>query len=359
MKYHSINKETSEFAHKNLSLAKNSFFSITMILLVILCAAQGAKSINSTAKSPNADTVFYRIDSSIRRMQDQLWKQGLDFLRRKKKKLRKIKCYITVDETYDSYTGKLHKKPITKLTKEQKTTRKYIHKYKIKRGDTGSFKYLVFALVYGNKKQVLCVKPLKRKEEYWSFVSETLKTLYNEVKFECALLDRGFYVAELVDELEKEKIPYLIRAKLCDTFRKVYGIFQTWRSYDYEVAEWAKTTLVLGKDFKGRDWGFITNLKVKNLENLRQIYKKRWNIENIFKATDGIQVQVATANHKTRLFAVCLSFLIYNNWQCRNKRPTLLNHVKQSIKKILKWLFRSPYRDRFILNDPLWEFVGN
>ena len=44
-------------------------------------------------------------------------------------------------------------------------------------------------------------------------------------------------------------------------------------------------------------------------------YNQRWNIENVFKATDGIQFQTATAKVKARLFAVLLSFLLYNAWQ--------------------------------------------
>lgn len=357
---HPIDKEMSIFAHKNLSVAKNNTFSILIILLVLIGAAQNSHTINATATSPDGDSVFYRIDTSIRQLQDQFWKNGLQFLRDKKKKLRRTKCYITVDETYDSYTGRLHKKPLDKLTKEQKTVRRYIHKYRIKRGDTGSFKYLVFALVYGNKKRVLRVKTLRRSEEYWLFVAKTLKELYQEVKFECALMDRGFYVAKLVNQLEKDNVPFLIRAKLSDTMKVIYGIYPEWISYDYPVKEWAWTTLVLGLDFLGRKWGFVTNLKIAKTKpkELRQIYKRRWNIENIFKATDGIQLRVATSNHLTRLFSVCLSFIVYNSWQEKNKRPTLLNHMKQIFKKILKAICKvCPYRDKLKLNDPLWEFI--
>jgi hypothetical protein len=358
-RYH-INKELSVFAHKNLSTASNNIFSIAMLLLVLVGAAQNGHSVNATASSPNADSIFYRINTSIRSIQDQFWRTSIAWLRRRKKKLAKLKCYLTVDETHDSYTGRLHKKPLKNLTKQEKIIRQYIHKYKPKKGDTGSFKYLVFALVYGKKKRVLRVKAIRAKESYWQFVAQTLKELYHQVKFECALLDRGFYVAELVDQLQQNGTPFVIRAQLCDTMKKIYGIYREWKRYDYQLANWLPTTLVLGKDWRNRQWGLLTNLEVERLEDVRHFYSKRWNIENVFKATDGIQLRVATSNHKTRMFAVCLSFLIYNAWQQKNKRSTLLDYVKQLFEELLKQIFRiCSYRNRLKLNLPLWSFVQN
>ncbi|MBW2976699.1 transposase [Candidatus Woesearchaeota archaeon] len=323
-----------------------------------MCAAQEGHSVNATASAPDADSVFYRIDTSIRKMQDQFWGQTLKLLRRKKKKLAKVKCYITVDETYDSYTGNLHKKPVRELTREQKTIRQYIHEYQPKKGDTGSFKYLVFALVYGRKKMVLRAKALRRKEEYWSLVVRTLKELSSELKFECALMDRGFYVAELIDQLQKESIPFVVRACICDYMKIILGIYREWKIYEYDVAGWAKTKLILGRDFRGYPWGFVTNLSFNHLEDIRFLYKKRWNIENIFKATDGIQLKVATSNHITRMFAVCLSFLIYNAWQNKNMKPTLLDFIKKIFQVLFAFIRKiSPYRDKFKLNLPLWDFL--
>ena len=82
-----IDNEMSLFAHKNVSVAKNTVFSISMVLLVLLTAAQNGHSINATAVSPNADSVFHRIETSIRQLQEQFWRQNRKFLRMKKKKL--------------------------------------------------------------------------------------------------------------------------------------------------------------------------------------------------------------------------------------------------------------------------------
>ena len=329
-----------------------------MILLVLVSAAQGRESVHSLASSPNDDTALYRINTSVRQLQEQFWKQGLEFIRQNKKKLRRTKCYLVIDETYESYTGNLHKKPLEELTPEQRTTRKHIHKYKPKNGDTGSFKYLVFAVVYQNKRHVLRVRALQRGESYWSFIVKTLDEIYREIKFDCALMDRGFYVAELVDLLEKKQIPYLIRAKLYDSMRSFYGIYSEWKAHDYLLDERAKTKLVLGRDVSNKEWGFLTNLRIKNFPIFLTIYKKRWNIENIFKATDGIQLRVATSDHIKRLFAVCLSFIVYNSWQDWKNSFSLLGFMKKIVKIILRIIKTiCPHRDRLKLNSPLWDFV--
>lgn len=293
MATHHINEELSIFAHKNISVSDNNIFCITAILVVLIGAAHQSCSINSITNSPNPDTVFYRFNTSIRNMQNQMWNNSRNFLRRKQNKFKRCKCFISVDETYDSYTGKIHKKPIKDLSENEKAIRKYIHKYKIKRGDTGSFKYLVFALTYGNKRRVLYVKALRRKESYWKFVATTLLKIQKELKFEAALLDRGFYVSDLINELEKHNIPYIIRAKISDSMKKYFGFFKKWRSYEYSVADNANTNLILGRDKFYRRWAFVSNCS--NLFNIRKQYAKRWDIENIFKATDGIQLKVSTA----------------------------------------------------------------
>ena len=360
MTWISIDKNVQEFAHKNLSERKNATFSIAMILLVLISAATNNHSVHSEAKSPNDDSVFYRIETSIRQVEKQFWQQSLAFLRRKREKLRKTKCYITIDETYDSYTGKHHKKDQKKLTREEKEIQKYIHNYKPKNGDTGSFKYLVIALVYGNKRRVLRVKALKRKVKYKYFIVETLKDISKEISFECSLFDRGFYDAKLIDDLQKEKIPFIIRAKISKKMKKIYGIYRTWKSYTYLVSGHTETTFILGKDLQNKQWGFVTNMQFAKLEEVRFVYKKRWNIENIFKATDGIQLRVATANHVTRMFAVCLSFLVYNARQNKNQKPTLLDFIKSLFSAILKTTRRvARCMELFRLNNPTWNISAH
>lgn len=362
-----IDKYAISFADKNISEKINATYPITMILMVLVAASYGCHSINSKAISPDADTVFYRIDTSITVLENQLWKQGLQFLREKRRKLAKAKSYIVVDETYESYTGKLRKKEKKHkegLTKEEKKILKYIHKYKPEKGDTGSYKYLVFAIVYGNKRRVLRVKAVKRKENCDDFIIKTLHVIKKEVSYECALFDRGFYDGLFIEKLKRNNIPFIVRARISDRMKKIFGFYSEWKCYrDFEIGEnKIKGNLVLGVDFaegKRAKWAFITNIEFENWRGVREIYRKRWNIENIFKATDGIQLRAQTNNPVTRLFCVCLSFLLYNAWQNKNKRGTLLNFVMNALESIFELIIRTVgfYRDKLKINIPFWDKI--
>lgn len=366
-----IDKWTSMFVHKNISNSKNVTYSIATIVLVLLAASYGCFSVNSKAISPNADTVFYRIDTSIRSMENQFWSQSIDFLRQRRSKLKKFKSYIIVDETHDSYTGKLlrkEKRHKDKLTRDEKHILKFIHTYKPKEGDTGSYKYLVFAIVYGNTRRVLRVKALKKKEHYKDFIVEVLLELKKEVSYECALFDRGFYDGGFVEKLKKNKIPFILRARISDTMKKVYGFYKEWKCYrDFPIGDRGKGDLILGVDYtdgKRMKWAFITNLDFENWFKVRELYKKRWNIENIFKATDGIQLRAQTNNPTTRMFCVCLSFLFYNAWQAKHRKCkcTLLNFVMRILENVLAFILKAAeniefYRDRLKLNLPFWDRI--
>ena len=353
--------------------------------MVLLAASYGGHSINSKAISPSADTVFYRIDTTIKQMETQFWKSGLQFLREKRKKLKKLKCYLIVDETHDSYTGKLLKKEkkakekLKKgkklkekegLTKDEKDILKYVHKYKPEKGDTGSYKYLVFAIVYGNKRKVLRVKAIKKKENYKPFIIQTLNELQKEVSFKCVMFDRGFYDGTFIEELNNHKIPFILRARISKMMKVEYGFYAEWKRYnDFEIGESkAKGDLILGVDYtqgKKTKWAFISNMEFDNLYEVRNIYRKRWNIENIFKATDGIQLRAQTNNPTIRLFCVCLSFLFYNAWQSKHKRKniTLNDFVMHILEAIFEFIIRLKdktiefYRDRLKINIPFWDRI--
>lgn len=365
----SIDKHAISFAAKNISKADNTKYTAAMILMVLLAASYGCHSVNSKAISPDADTVFYRINTSITILENQLWKQGLRFLREKRRKLSKVKSYIIVDETYESYTGKLlkkEKKRKEELTKKEKKILKYLHKFKPEKGDTGSYKYLVFAIVYGKKRRVLRVKAVKRKENCDDFIIKTLQALKKEVSYECVIFDRGFYDGLLIEDLKRNKISFIVRARISDHMKKIFGFYTEWKCYrDFEIGKHKiKGNLILGIDFaegKRNKWAFITNMEFKSWQGVREVYRKRWNIENIFKATDGIQLRAQTNNPATRLFCVCLSFLFYNAWQNKNKRGTLLNFVMNALESIFDFIARTAefYRDKLKINIPFWDKISS
>ena len=148
--------------------------------------------------------------------------------------------------------------------------------------------------------------------------------------------------------------------------KKILGFYREWKCYkDYEIGEHkVKADLVLGYDHTGgkrTKWAFITNMEFEDWYSVREIYRKRWNIENIFKATDGIQLRAQTNNPTTRLFCVCLSFLFYNAWQSKNKRKylTLLDFVMNTLENIFAFIVKTVkfYRDKLKIKLPFWDII--
>lgn len=359
-----LDKDVQAFIAKNVSAARNVTYATAMILLVLAAASYGNTSINAKALQPNADTVFYRIDTTIRKLEDQLWAQGLQFLRERRKKLARVKCYMVVDETHEPYFGKLFKKAKRgTLTPRDRQRLRYLHRYKPAKGCTGSYKYLVFALVYGNRRRVLRIRMLRRRERYKAFIVQTLTEIRNELRYACALLDRGFYDGRFIEQLRSNGIPFIVRARISKKMKREYGFSSVWKCYrDFEIGkEKAKGDLVLGTAQKQK-WAFITNLELEDWREIRELYRKRWNIENIFKATDGIQLRMETSNPTMKLFGACLSFLLYNAWQRRNRRRELplLDFVRQLLERIFARIAKTiqRYRDKLRLNIPFWDRIA-
>jgi hypothetical protein len=165
------------------------------------------------------------------------------------------------------------------------------------------------------------------------------------------LFDRGFYDGKFAEKLKQCGIPFILRARISGTMKKDYGFYSVWKCYpNFPIGKEGHGDLVLGVDYtdgKRMRWAFITNMEFRNWYMIRGIYKKRWNIENIFKATDGIQLRAQTNNPTTRLFCVCLSFLFYNAWQekQRKKKYTLLEFVMNIFERLC---FFSRFRMKFI-----------
>jgi hypothetical protein len=369
-----FDKNVILFAAKNISEASNVKYSASIIFLIFISASYEFGSINAKAIYPNPDTVFYRICGSISKMENQMLKLCIEHLIQKRRKYKKQKNYLVVDETYDSYTGKLlrkEKKHKNKLSKAERYALKYLHFYKPKKGDTGSYKYLVISLVSGNKRRVLIVKALKRKEKYKKYIITTLLLLKTVIDFKCVLFDRGFYDGAFVEELKANNLPFILRARISKTMKKEYGFYLEWKCYtDFEIGNNGKGNLILGVESisgKRMKWAFITNMKFVNWYETRVIYRKRWNIENIFKATDGIQLRAQTSNPTTRMFCVCFSFLLYNAWQAKNKRKhiTLANFILACFEKTLCKIVRLAkttygcFRDKLKLkiNVPFWDRI--
>lgn len=304
-----IATETKRFVRLNLSIDRwNTQFGFQVVLLLLLAVSWNASTINARAEIPNEDTIYLRFQyQKLEEMEQEFYRQNKSILKRLRWDRRK-RIFLVADETYDAYYGK--------------KKHKWVCSYKPKKGSAGSFKFLTFALVApGQWRRVVRCIPVTRKQDMTALIVETSGEIRKYIRYDALLLDRGFYEKEVAFSLERANIPFLIRAEIRGKIeKKLQRIRHYKRRMHWQQEGYDPLTLWLGWKKQGNKtygWGFVTNIKHLSWVQCLAWYKQRWNIENVFKATDGIQFKTATSKVKPRLFAVLLSFLLYNEWQQR------------------------------------------
>lgn len=361
MARHHIENEVKSFLDKSFSKRHhNTTYTSIALAGIILLAAWAGHSVSDVADNPSADTVFYWMDTSLEKL-DKVYKNFIEkILKLRHRYFLRHTPYLLIDETHESYTGRLLKKKWK--TKKEKELCKYIHSYKPKKGNTGTFRFLTFALVGPTKKLIVRSIPIKaddgikhsdgkrHAEDNTPYILDTIRWVKSQIRFRLVIMDRGFYNEKLTQLLEKERIPYLIRARISATIKSmITGMTTKWAAVDYKVGETyynpgQKTILVIGKDKTG-EWALITNRLPEQAWRLRIYYRKRWNIENIFQVCDGINVHTNSTEIGKKTFCFLISCLIYNLWQFSREKSrgiTLRRFSKGIIEKIEVILDKDP-----------------
>ena len=358
--YH-IEKEVKSFMDKSFSKRQNNTKYTTFAIAgILLLAAWAGHSVTDVSGTPSSDTVFYWMETSLERL-DKTFRHYVEkILKQKRGYWRRHTPYLLVDETHESYSGKLLKKKWKSI--KEKSLCKYIFGYKPKKGDTGSFRFLTFALVGPTKKLIVRSIPIiadigtnngdgiRHPESQNPHIIDTIRWIRKHMKFRLVIFDRGFYDEKLIYLLKKEKVKFLIRAKLSTTMKNmIAGMTTKWTSIKYNVGETyynsgEEVDLVIGKD-KTQEWALVTNYIPKQVWRMRHYYKKRWNIENMFQVCDGINVHTNSTEIEKKTFCFIISCLIYNLWQFSKERikgMTLRRFTRLILKRIERILNKPP-----------------
>lgn len=233
---------------------------------------------------------------------------------------RRLVWSIQIDETYDGYYGK-HLKEVLE-TPEGKEIMKYLLKYKPKtrKGCTGSFGFLV--VMVRSKKILLPVAiiPIWKKMRYEPALEPLLKEMRHLLPRAPILADRGFgQRAAFFRMLERVGGPYCIRFKKHGKRikKRVDAGIRQFNHWYGTGASKVLLTIRVGKDKEGKTYIFATTYTEKDRRWawLRQLYKGRWGIENMFKFCDRVQLPTSSINPRMRLFCQMLAHLLFALWQ--------------------------------------------
>jgi len=245
-----------------------------------------------------------------------------------------------------------------------------IHGWTKKNGVTGKFKFLTCSIVSDDipEKIPLISIPISLGHNKSYAITHCLNLIKNLIgDIELILFDRGFYDKNLMYELSKLNYPFLIfvpkqkdKQELLLNLEKHEKISVYWNGFvrkdktkyefDY-ILSFLKNIYDKNTD-KEHDWIFATNVENINLNNILQLYKKRWRIETGFRVQDEAKIKCKSKDMKIRFFLFIFQQLLQSIWMCfyknevnfkeflietHNTCNTLVENPKRSYKKkILK-----------------------
>ena len=192
---------------------------------------------------------------------------------------------------------------------------------------SGEFHYLTCCLINKNKKIPLMALPV-RYGEHTKLTIELIgycQSLFKRIKY--ILFDRGYYVAELIDYLSSQKLPYLIlvpahKGRLTK-YRDETENFQKYShtlKYSKQKSIWKpKTSIVICKQVFNFDWIFATNIHLDNPRDYVLLYKRRWQIETNYRVQDEAKIKSKSCNYLVRYFYFLIGHLLHLYWIVHKK----------------------------------------
>jgi hypothetical protein len=243
------------------------------------------------------------------------------------RKLHLGSCEIIIDITEEDFYGKTQGVWIVPWTKEK--------------GVEAHFKFLVCSVMHGDRKYPIAVRMIR----LGSIISDEIGAVLDICKtagivIRTVLMDRGFYAAEILQELQNQEVEYIVFAKKSETFSNMLDSAEESTMIEHEMIFSkkkskfkVKTDIALVKNVLKYDWVFATNTQLTGLE-IVQKYRVRWNIETDFRVQDEARIKTKSVRPNVRLFYFIIPLLIFFVWNATQK-------FQVSFKKFLITLSRT------------------
>lgn len=248
-----------------------------------------------------------------------------------------------------------------------------IHGWKKGEAVTGHFKFLTCSLISDDiaEKIPLISIPIQLGHNMSYAVIYCIKAIEHHIgKINLMLFDRGFYSKELMYNLQKLNLPYMILARKGNDENYITEQFSTMEKNEKKILNHTyqlntektyhefESKLVFIKSIftksldKEIDWLFATNLEEIPLDTIIQTYRKRWRIETQFRMQDEATIKCKSKEMKIRYFLFVFEQMLQTLWACFYKKEEvsfkefliemhkvnkdLVAHPKESYRKSLK-----------------------
>jgi len=291
--------------------------------------------------SNKTDTIYLRIKEGLPEMAKHSY---LNYVSRISKKFdwKNKEFVLAFDYTDEDFYGEVQGLDIYGWAKEN--------------GVTGKFKFLTCSIISDDipQKIPLISIPVQLGHNMSYAVTHCLyliKPLIGEINL--VLFDRWFYSKELMYDLKKLKIPYLIFVpkkgfikseleNMRDEERKIieheYKLNRDKSTYNFESRlAFLKQIFCKGLN-KNLDWVFATNVDDIKLDEIIQTYKKRWRIETGFRVQDEALIKCKSKEMKIRYFLLLFQQMLQTLWICFHKEEAPFKEfIIELAKMSRKW----------------------
>ena len=288
-----------------------------------------------------ADTLYRRIKESPINM---TWHAYLNYIKRlsAKLKLNEKEVILAFDYTDEDFYGDVQGFDI--------------HGWTGKDAITGHFKFLTCSIISDDipEKIPLISIPIRLGHYKSSVILHCLSLIKDYIgKIKLILFDRGFYDKDLMYELTKMKLPYLIFVpKHKDKKEILYpmddnkqiAIYNEFVVNKHQSRYSEENILIFLKQIydprseKNYDWVFATNVEEILLENIIITYKKRWRIETQFRVQDEAKIRCKSKEMKIRYFLFLFEQMLQVIWICFFKEEASFKEfIIELAKMSRKW----------------------
>lgn len=296
-----MRKEFKDFIIKNLALPEEDsqiLAESAKCNTYVETISKKADNLHLKVKEENADSIRLSYSRHVRKI-----------IKRQRLGLVDLVCDITSENFYGKVSGL------------------YIHPWTGKEGVTGKFNYLVVGILYRNKIIPFYVMILRIGCSKAELIGKAIGYCQSlGLKISKILLDRGFYSGEIINEIKMNRVNYLIFVPKRALFRCMLEgtehsvVIEHGINYNKNFTRnKAQTNIALVKDVLNYDWVFATSLSLRDIRKYVAVYRKRWNIETMFRVHDEARIKTKSKNPVIRLFYFTLGMLLVLIWNLYGK----------------------------------------
>jgi len=326
-----IDNVVKNFLKISFSVSKhNSKYTQSQLGMCLISCANARESIEEGVSSPSPQTMRDRLQLNGAWL-EKFHEISIMFATFFIKLNRRLKWFISIDETLEPFYGK-----VKKLSSEAKP---YISSYRNDvKGATGSFKYMVVSICCKRYKIPLAITPMKTGKDINPWLEDKLRLALELSPKSAILADRGFNSVKFFQMLERLNCKYVVRMTVRDK-----SVKKKIKNGNKKIVHWikdnkTKESVLLNMfniiDKFGNKYVLTSNLDTPS-QFLLKYYRCRWDIENIFKMADRVQLKTSSVNIRMRLFSIVFSFLLHLLWQTKDKSKMSLRTFVKSIIGII------------------------